>query len=307
MHEHKRQQYLEAMDIQPWFARKLLPHAKPSVPYRWDCPDDAVKSAPPSVHAGDSSPLTQGLNAADQVSAVAGLATEKAENQAQPAVPAPASGAGRDVLAALKRTALDPDTASVAATPAAPLKARSEPSSVSADKSVLAVAEPSSDSFSAPEVPRCRLEVFALSSTHWAVVDLPHSEVGGFTRFHQSLLQDILRSIDWPLMLDTRNSFHWPLVDNGAIDQGLGVAQDTLRGWLQRDEHWDKASKLLLLGPQAISLLLGDSLEPGKLVREADKTFLLCHSLNAMMKLPELKRDTWRCLQSYLSRVEESN
>ncbi len=155
------------------------------------------------------------------------------------------------------------------------------------------------------EVPRCRLEVIALSDTQWVIADLPHFEVGGFTRFHQQLLQDIVRSIGWPLTMEQRRGFHWPLIDNGSIDQGSTVAHDTLHYWLQRDERWQRSSQLMLLGPQAISLVLNESREPGAVITHEGKTLLLCHSLNALMKLPELKRDTWRCLRTYLQQAQE--
>ncbi|RRJ83281.1 hypothetical protein [Aestuariirhabdus litorea] len=297
MLEQQRQQYLSAMGVQPWFARKRLPCAKPSTrcAWIWD------QSSRPQPQAGaTASPLPNPMpdtaaepRYAPQLSAPAGAP------QARP--PASPRG-GKEALAALKQSAQAPVAPKPKVAPplvVAPPDAdapRVETEGVATDL------EPPA----AVEVPRCRLEIIALSDRHWVIADLPHSEVGGFTRFHQQLLQDIARSIGWPLDPQERKGFHWPLVDNGAIDQGIGVARDTLVHWLQQDERWNRCTRLMLLGPQAISLLLDEHQEPGQVVTQGERTLLLCHSLNALMKLPELKRETWHALRGYLQTTRES-
>ncbi len=325
MQEQRRQQYLEAMGIQPWFSRKVLPNALPSVRCEWQWPEtnDAVHSSGSGM-ASDSEVVSdlksevksEVKNDPQSLLSMAQSAIDRKESTALSPQHSPqlsATAAVPSLQPAQQPSAAVPVTKGLAQisnllkTPAKQEAAVSAVSESLPDDSGQTESGPESQ-IGTNEVPRFRLEVIKLEDNKLIIAEVPHSAVGGFSRFHQQLLDDLLRSIDWSAETAARASFHWPVVSNGSIDQGEGVARDALRSYLQRDFFWDHPLDVLLLGRQSIEFIVGGNgdsphqftqrMQPGETLSQDGKTLVLCHSLNEMMKLPGLKCETWLHLSS---------
>ena len=263
--EQVRQDYLEAMGIQPWFPRCQLPNALPPRPFDWISEDveawqneqgTPTPSTPSSEEVGPAANGYRRLRVSD----------------------------------ILSQAHIEDDSKS---TPADNKKPEPEEKKVKPRRG-------------APATSKFRLVVQAVSDECLIVAEMPHSGLNQFTRFHQNLLNDILRALKLTVDLPPSiREFVWPISENrglmSQLDQDDSAAADAVCAFLSNQFGLTHHKIVILLGQAAARFVI----EPDKNFDELrgiqkgmhpKQIFAVSHGLNELMKLPQLKAEAWQDL-----------
>lgn len=289
MNEIQRQQYLEAVGIDSYMPRWVLPMAATSPPCMPVLPSTAAPGGPPSPVVPAAAPTSV---VPAQPQAVASTAANSVGAAATPAsnapVPEPSlpSGGASSVLAAMA-----PASENV------PQKVRSLAEKVAATQALSIPA------------PRFALSVWRISDD-LMVVDSRHSELALPT---EPLLVNILNALGYSAtQLGRAEVLRWPMFENRHAPQGEAEARETLLAVLEGMIEAAPVRYLLLMGAQACHYLLAADQLPDKaseddsMAAAEGKTFSL-ESLNCtaiavpglsdMLRQPQLKAATWQAIQ----------
>lgn len=262
MNEQQRQQYLDAMGIQPWFPRYVLPKAKPSIICEWGWEYREIMHQPT-------------------------VTAEQLQNRVeQAAMPAPFDSVGRpavrpvDILGKISGHVADAN----AETP---------------DENAAV------QNKSAKRVDRFRLVILSINDNCLVVSELPGTGMNQFTRFHERLLRNLLFSVAVPVTpILNPVLFDWPIAGNRA-DQDEEAAYDAVHGYLTNQFSLHRRETIFLLGRNCVRHVLGPTTDFDEVRGVQDKdqqVIVITHSLDALMKLPAIKVDTWRDISSLLTR-----
>lgn len=278
MNEIRRQAYLEAMGIDSWFPRYVLPGAAPSHPCAWPLPlPDETSSSPP---AG------AGVNGAAEPAP--GVRASPAEI---PGAEAPAS-----------RTAAAPASARVPGRPARPqLEDNPRPRRAPTRAGSPAGAD------GRRAVPRDTVHFRLAFLRCGPLVVLSHLPDLGAERLggaRHRLFLNLLRALGLPTEAAriSADSFRWPFAEALLQDAGTDAARLALGAYLEEHIGDEPARVLLVLGePLAPFVLppdLVDAAEAGRLLRDEGLRWnvMFSRSLDEMLSVPTLKRDFWRDL-----------
>lgn len=264
--EHQRQHYLQAIGVQPWFARFCLPASAPAQRCEWPEPVEFSHTGDVAGQCESSTSSSTSLH-----SLKSSLVTAASPDTAAPVIQA------IDTPLPLP-TIPQTDTQTHAQT--------------SVDEGVGLKAD--------VEAPNVRLYVVPIEGEGLVIGELPYLGEA-FSSYHLQLLADLLRAChrlpDQPL--EARH-FQWPVCEKLVAPYGVSGAVEALQGFLRNQLALDQRRWLLLLGPQATELVLPsaesfDALrgpsEEGGVVR------VVTHGLTQLMRLPSLKAEAWQDLQ----------
>jgi hypothetical protein len=278
MNELQRQQYLDAMGVDTYMPRWVLPHAP--APVACD-----VSFIPVELEAG----LPQGaVKAGNQ-------AKSKAASNDAAAPVAPAAGV----------------SAGASAKPESVLAALTEPvtSVEAAVEQVQSADKPSAKTPVNDEpVPQFALSIWRVSE-QLLVIDSRQAQLALPT---EPLLINILVALGYPRKpLPKAEVIRWPMVDNPFVGQSAADAREMLEAYLDGKLLTHPAKHILLMGEDACRYVLPEvnSVEDqlGKVVAlEHHKVdAIVVPSLSTMLLEPEQKRLTWKAIQPLiLSSVE---
>lgn len=295
MNEVQRQQYLDAMGIDTYMPRWILPAAASPFSCQPVLPESPSVLAP----AEATEPAQSTVQGASEIAANAPVAAVPiaAVNEASPSSqssdPQSASqpvSVAKDVLASV----VSPTTESKPAAAATPVSADSILQSLSGEKR--------------PD-PRFALSLWRVSD-QLMVIDSRHSELALPT---EPLLLNILSALGFPRQpLPKAEVLRWPMFENSYEPQGQAVARETLQAMLEAMLERQPCKHLLLMGAEACHYLLGDE----QLGEGFDaKASFDCHlgqafsletlavdaivvpSLSDMLQQPQLKSQTWQAIQ----------
>ncbi len=285
MNEIQRQQYLEAMGIETYMPRWILPSAAAAQPCAPVLPQAELAqqvSASPAAISISAPADAETWQTENQVPAATATETVEAEN-----VKAPAKSAPIDVLASIESSA-EPDK---------------KTSSASA-KSILA----DLDVAKRPD-PHFALSLWRVSDDVM-VVDSRHSELALPT---EPLLRNILAALGFAQRpLPKAEVLRWPMFENSYEPQGQEVARETLQAMLEGMLETLPGKYLLLMGGEACHYLLGSEqlgegfdpqvsldkhLGQSFALEALSMTAIVVPSLSELLQQPLLKRGAWRALQ----------
>ncbi|WP_062262033.1 hypothetical protein [Endozoicomonas arenosclerae] len=265
INERTRQNYLDAMGIQTWFPRQILPNALP--PREFDFPEEEPESLTQvSVsEPGESSSLPETSNI--------GVSTAK------------------DLLGI---------STGITAKPKTEEKPEAKP---------IAEAKP-------VETSKFRLVTLPANEHCLVVAEMPLSGLNQFSRFHQRLLNDILRAIKMPAESDSLpfSEFIWPLGNIGLMEhlsQDDSAAADAVCAYLSNQFGLARRKVVLLFGQAAARFVIDPNrsfsdlrgLQKGL---HSDQHFVVTHGLNELMKLPALKSEAWQDIAPIIKELNPS-
>lgn len=289
MNEMQRQQYLEAIGIDSYMPRWILPVAPRPVACA------PVTARPVESIAANTAPLANPAAVVSRVTPAAGLAQVTA--------------AVADVTA---QVSVAPRVA--AATPAVPPVAVTETLAALAEPAVTAVKPTAETVINSLGVAAETDPQFALSmwraSDDLLVIDSRQAQLALPT---EPLLANILLALGLRQPLPRAEVLHWPMYDHPLAPKGEAAAKETLMALLEARLEQQPVSYLLLMGAEACHYILPDELLPadspqppascqallGKALRlDALKaTAIVVPSLSDMLQQPDLKATTWRAIQ----------
>ncbi|WP_281648742.1 hypothetical protein [Parendozoicomonas sp. Alg238-R29] len=271
MNERQRQDYLEAMGIQAWFPRFVLPAAKPSPTCDWDFDDYPVAPQHPQLAPQVADPSSH--NVMPQVQTLHSPYTQAPTTQAPVAPAAGVMKESSDILGELGFSQeSDSEEKDAAATELQPVASDVIP------------AEP------------FRLAVIDVSDSCLVVTDLPWSGVNQFTGYHERLLRNILRAVNIPADQELQAGvFAWPIIpDATPVDRKY--AKEAVRCFLTNQFGLQRRKTILLFGRSSSDYLwdYSESFEECRGVHSKDGVnYAITCSLGEMMGIPELKAEAW--------------
>ena len=275
MNERQRQDYLEAMGIQTWFPRFVLPAAKPSHTCDWDYDDYPVEAfAPATAMEATPQPAAAPFPSQDM-----DYAPPQSHYVPPPAV-APAGGVlkeSSDILGELGFAK-------------APEESSDNKEAKTADgQNAIAKITPAEP---------FRLAALDVSENCLAIIDLPWSGLNQFTGYHERLLRNILKAVNLPCDQDLQAGvFAWPMIqETTPVD--CKYAQEAVRCFLTNQFGLQRRKTVLLFGRNSGTYLWGDTFETSRGIQEKDGvTYAITCSLGEMMGIPELKAEAWADLK----------
>lgn len=297
MNERQRQAYLEVMDIQPFYLKKLLPLAKESPAY--DFPDNPVASIvrnrlidQPSPSEADASGHSAGLGskASDRASAQ----KSQSESRRQASL--------TDLKAELRQ-------------PAKSNKAKSEKELAPID----AEAVQSGDArliekriVEGDEEIAFKLRYLHINAELAVIEELPFAHDDSFPPANDDLLKAILLAlgVNWEGGDVRSESFIWP-IDAGIEYEGdqRSAAKDMLKGFISQRQVANSSANLLVFAGQIESLLSNSTDEHSGHDFDDKATgyhMTLTSTLAAMLAYPMLKKQVWAALQPLRKRLSRS-
>lgn len=122
------------------------------------------------------------------------------------------------------------------------------------------------------------------------------------------LITNMLFAVGAKVQQLTLDSFHWPMVRNKQIDQSEVAAKQTLEAFLRKQVSHLSLSYIVVLGETAKTMLCEQSSPNGKFMAHEELSVeLICtHSASQMMNEASLKKSAWSDLQP-LFRVLKKN
>lgn len=288
MNEMQRQQYLEAIGIDSYMPRWILPVAPRPVACA------SVTATPVESVAANTAPLANPAAVVSGVTPAAGLAQVTA---AVAEVTAQVSSAPRAAAAPAVPPVSVTETLAVLSEPAA---TRQQPTAEAAVHRVAAATEVD---------PQFALSMWR-ASDDLLVIDSRQAQLALPT---EPLLANILLALGLRQPLPRAEVLHWPMYDHPLAPKGEAAAKETLLAMLEARLEQQPVSYLLLMGAEACHYILPDELLPadssqpqascqallGKALRfDALKvTAIVVPSLSDMLQQPDLKATTWRAIQ----------
>ncbi len=277
MNELQRQQYLDAMGVDTYMPRWVLPHAP--IPVACD-----VSFIPGELEAGQS-----------QGAGKTGSQAKAASNDA--AAPVSTLTTGVSAAASTK--------------PESVLAALTEPvTSVEAAVEQVQSAEKTSvkTPVNAEPVPQFALSIWRVSE-QLLVIDSRQAQLALPT---EPLLINILVALGYPRQpLPKAEVIRWPMVDNPFVGQTAADAREMLEAYLDGKLLTHPAKHILLMGEDACRYVLPevnsveDQLGKAVALEHHKVDAIVVPSLSTMLLEPEQKRLTWKAIQPLiLSSVE---
>lgn len=300
MNEVQRLQYLEAIGIDSYMPRWILPLAPTSVacvPVISEPAANAAIAVLPSIAA----------SAAEAV-----MATENSDAQAQGKIAPPVAAIAPVMASVSPATALPATAPPVSA--AAALAALAEPASAPAKAAAAVsglVATVAKEADAAAVIdPQFSLSMWR-ATDDLLVIDSRQAHLALPT---EPLLTNILLALGLPRSsLPRAEVLHWPMYDHPLSPKGEAAAKETLLAMLEARLEQQPVSYVLLMGAEAChylvpgELLPADQPEPiasyqalvGKALRleTVNATAIVVPSLSDMLQQPNLKATTWRAIQ----------
>ena len=164
-------------------------------------------------------------------------------------------------------------------------------------------------------VSQFRLVTLSPTEDCLVIAEMPHTGLNQFTRFHQRLLDDMLRALN----LSNRQApqqpgmseFVWPMGNQGLmgqISQDDNAAADAVCAYLSNQFGLARRKVVLLLGRAAARFVIDpdrpfDQLRGIQTGLHAEQWFAASFSLNELMKVPALKSETWKDLSPLRERL----
>ncbi|MBU3071083.1 hypothetical protein KOI40_14760 [Aestuariicella sp. G3-2] len=290
MNEIQRQQYLDALGIDSYMPRWILPVApapvscEPVLPVN-DAPSlEATPVSVPSVDEHTGSPAVTASN------------TREATATGETAAPATAG----TVVSSLAEIV---DKVKAPASPASPVT-DSSGSLGSAGK-----ATPEQQTTAVEVDPHFSLSLWRVSED-LVIVDSRHAELALPT---EPLLANILFALGLPRQpLARAEVLRWPMYDHRLAPKGEAAARETVLAMLEGKLEAQPARYLLLMGAEACHFVLPADLLPENgdaevsykamqgralTIEALQATAIVVPSLCDMLQQPELKAVTWRSIQ----------
>lgn len=289
MNEVQRQQYLEAMGVDTYMPRWILPSAAVPLACEPVVPQSKEHPKPQSSAQSIASPKPLEPQQASDAPIVTSDTSPSVEMpKTEPVASMPAKSAPIDVLATMESAA---PTAKKATTPASA-------------KSILE----GLDNQKRPD-PRFALSLWRVSDDVM-VIDSRHSELALPT---EPLLKNIVAALGFDSQpLPKAEVLRWPMFENSYEPQGQEIARETLQAMLEGMLEAKPAKYLLLMGGEACHYLLGTeqlgegfeaqvsldkSLGQSFAMDALSVTAIVVSSLSDMLQQPLLKRGAWRAIQ----------
>lgn len=277
MNEAQRLQYLEAIGIDSYMPRWILPVAPAPV------------ACTPVLRSPTAAPAQVAVTPAASAPAAV-PASVPAERAAGAAQPAPSAGL----------------TAAPVAAVAEALAAFAEPQPV--EKLAAAIAPATKAAVA--EDPRFALSMWR-ASDDLLVIDSRQAHLALPT---EPLLANILLALGWPRQpLPRAEVLHWPMYDHPLAPKGEAAAKETLLAMLEARLEQQPVAYVLLMGAEACHYMVPAELLPqdgagpaasltalrGKALPldPVKATAIVVPSLSDMLQQPELKATTWRAIQ----------
>jgi len=141
---------------------------------------------------------------------------------------------------------------------------------------------------------RFQLSFIRASDELLVLVSLPYvQDTGTLNSAQKRLFSNLCRALKLqPDVLDfTTKAFRWPFSEATFLDKSEAAARAALNTYLSQLHEDASFSHLLLLGSN-----IADLLEDFR--QQIDGEFLVCRSLDEMLKMHELKRETWATLRT---------
>ncbi len=212
------------------------------------------------------------------VSLLLGLQKETQTEVSEPSSPVESqSSAAIDELAAARLTVQSADKAS-------------DPASLETEK-------PEATKQDVSEI-RFQLSFIRASDDLLALVSLPYvQDTGRLNNAQKRLFSNLCRALKLPPnVLDFNiKAFRWPFSEAAFLDKSEAAARAALNTYLSQLHEDASFSHLLLLGSN-IATLLEDFRQ------QIDGELLVCRSLDEMLKMQQLKRETWATLRARAGR-----
>ncbi len=270
MNERQRQDYLEAMGIQPWFPRFTLPGAKPSTLCDWDFDDSPVPAREMPQRSATPQPAS-----------VQPTPVHNPAPVTQPGAVARPSGstpqASAEILDVLGFSL--PEAATEVSAPCDDAEASGQINPV----------EP------------FRLAAIDISQDCLAITDLPWSGLNQFTGYHQRLLTNIMRALNLPCDQEWKQGlFCWPMLADGApVDRKY--AHEAVHAYLNNQFGLKRRKTVLIFGRTAGSFLWDaqQDFEEYRGVQQREGVhYGITFSLGELMNVPGLKAEAWKSLRN---------
>jgi hypothetical protein len=275
MNELQRQQYLDALGVDTYMPRWVLPHA-------------------PEPVACDVSFIPSELGAGEVGQGAAGAMSQPATNDAAPVVrSAPVGGASPGqaspsaVLAVLSGEA-------PAAEPAPSVESETK------DTPTSAATEQTKSQTASEPAPAFALSIWRISED-LLVVDSRQAQLALPT---EPLLINILAALGYPRQpLPKTEVIRWPMVDNPFVGQTQADAREMLEAYLDGKLLTHPTKHLLLMGEDAARYILPVEQNAEKVLGQSvalpqhNAEAIVVPSLSDMLQEPLLKRLTWQAIQ----------
>ncbi|USE35153.1 hypothetical protein [Endozoicomonas sp. SCSIO W0465] len=273
--EQLRQSYLGAMGIQTWFPRYQLTNAQPARPFDW-IEEDARALAE-----------AESTNAAFGTESSSTFYHQKERDQ-------PRAGYSPTKPADILGQFITPSK------PAKNIKQEAQPS-------------PEPVKQLTGSASKFRLVIKPISDDCLVVAEMPHSGLNQFSRYHQRLLDDILRALKLdPEDPQTFREFVWPMTESrgllSQLNQDDYAAADAVCAYLSNQYGLSRRRFILLFGQSAARFVM----DPEKNFEQlrgihqgthTDQWFAVTHGLNELMKQSILKREAWQDLAPLLAKT----
>jgi len=302
MNEIQRQQYLDAMGIDTYMPRWILPAAASPFSCQPVLPESESQTA--AQLQSISSPLAAAESAQVEPHNTSEAVTPTASASI---APAPATAAATPNTPDQSSAPQPPSAAQDVLSSVAAAGTESKPSALTKPVSAESILQSLSDE-KRPD-PRFALSLWRVSDD-LMVIDSRHSELALPT---EPLLLNILSALGFPRQsLPKVEVLRWPMFENSYEPQGQAVARETLQAMLEAMLEKQPCKHLLLMGAEACHYLLGDDqLGDGfettlSFERSLGRSFslealsvaaIVVPSLSDLLQQPELKRRTWQAIQ----------
>ncbi|WBA85980.1 hypothetical protein [Endozoicomonas sp. GU-1] len=276
--EKLRQNYLGAMGIQTWFPRYQLTNAQPARPFDWIAEDARALAEAESTQAVSGTEISSAFN--QQV------AREQPQTGYSPTKPA-------DILGQF-------------ITPSKPVE------------DIKQDVQPSPEPVKqlSGSVSKFRLVIKPVSDDCLVVAEMPHSGLNQFSRYHQRLLDDILRALKLnPEGSQTIREFVWPMNESRGLLSQLSqddyAAADAVCAYLSNQYGFSRRKVILLFGQSAARFVMDPEKDFEQLrgIQQGTHTgqwFAVTHGLNELMKQSILKREAWQDLAPLLTKTPDT-
>ena len=295
LNEVQRQACLEAMGIQSYFPRLVLPGAAPSKVCEWPEKErSGSATAPPSARE---------IGAQPEPAADSGL--EAPAHEGNPA---------RVDRQADAPAARDEQSDSVpftrAPSPAAGAAAEAEFADAQQDKRGRVTVHRPDPVSSQREAVRFQLAFVRAGVDICIVNELPLQGPGQLFDSHRKLLSNLVKALrqDSPQLEFEAEPFRWPFVEGDYMDNSAVAASHALRAYLH--QKMGQPIRLLLVLGERIAPFVSQHLEQDNRTGLASQTVeargalynrcLVTCSLDEMLQVPERKRQAWQDLRQLL-------
>ena len=183
-------------------------------------------------------------------------------------------------------------------------KATAEVQPVTPDTEQASETKPENTTTANEPPPQFRLMASLVAGQCLVINDIPHTDAHGWSAEHSQLLTNILAALNLDAGSLQHTPFNWPMFHNSAIDQGEAVAGDAVQGFVKAQMQGQQPKFILLMG-QTIARYMGaaDNFNETRGASPAFQDVPVCitHSVDLLLRLPQMKREVWQDLQVLIS------